>query len=106
MSFILTSYLKRKVVLFKKIGTPVNAFRCFVLFLVLHKIISDLLNAREITFLFLSVMSFGIFLSLTISKKKDSLGREKSEKEIIKIQEISAQSQLNNYNKTRPKNDN
>ena len=102
-SFFLTSYLKRKVVLFKKMGTPMNAFRCFVLFLILHKIISDLLNTLEITFLFLSVMSFGIFLSLIILKKRGSSNKKRTEKEIIKTQEISAQSQLNNYDKNRSK---
>ena len=83
-----------------------NTFRCSVLFLILHKIISDFLNVREITFLFLSVMFFGISLSLIISKKRDHFNKEMYGKEIIKTQKISAQSQLNNYNKIRLKNDN
>ena len=105
VSFLLTSYLKRKIVLFKKIGTPINFFGCFVIFLILHKVISDLLNIQEITFLFLSVMSSGIALSLIILKKGSRPKKKRTEKEMIKIQKISAQSQLNSYNKNHPKND-
>jgi len=104
-SFLLTSYLKRKMVLFKKIGTPVNFFGCFIIFLVLHKMISDLLNTQEITFLFLSVMSFGIALSLIILKQRSPSKKKRTEKEITKIQKISAQSQLNSYNRNHSKND-
>ena len=68
--------------------------------------ISDLLNTREITFLFLSIMCFGISLSLIILKKKSFSEKKRSEKQMAKVQKISAQSQLNNYNKNRPKNDN
>ena len=101
-SFLLTSHLKKKVGLFEKIGIPKNFFWYTILFLVLHKITSDLLNVREITFLFLSAMSFGITLSLMILKKKDSL-KKRTEKEMIYIQKISAQSQLSNYKKNRSK---
>ena len=101
-SFVLTSYLKRKVGLFRKIGTPKNFFWYSVLLLMLHKIISDLLNIREITFLFLGVMSFGITLSLMILKDKNS-PTKRTEEEMIDIQKISAQSQLNNYKKNRSK---
>ena len=99
MSFLLTSYLKKRVASFKKIGTSVNFFVIFVIFLILHKIISDLLNIREITFLFLSIMSFGIFLSLLILKKKKPLRKKRTEHEAINVQKISAQSQLKNYKK-------
>ena len=99
-SFILTSYLKRRVGLFRKIGTPKNFFWYSVLFLILHKIISDLLNVREITFLFLGAMSFGITLSLIILKNKNSTNR-RTGKEMTNIQKISAQSQLSNYKKKR-----
>ena len=102
-SFSLTFYLKRKVILFKKIGTPVNFFGCSVIFLILHKIISDLLNTREITFLFLSAMSFGITLSLIVLNKKNHSKKKRTKKEITKIQRISAQSQLNSYNKNNSK---
>ena len=104
ISFLLTFYFKRKIKSFKKIGTPTNFFGIFVVFVTLHKIISDLLNVQEITFLFLGIMSFGIALSLIVLKNKD-YRRKKTEKEIIHIQRISAQSQLNNYNKNHPKHD-
>ena len=98
-SFLLTSYLKKRVVLFKKIGTSRNFFGIFIIFLVLHKIISDLLNIREITFLFLSILSFGIFLSLIILNKKKCTRKKRTEHEVINVQKISAQSQLKNYKK-------
>ncbi len=104
-SFLLTFYLKRKMILFKKIGTPVNFFGCSVIFLILHKVISDLLNTREITFLFLSIISFGIALSLIILNRKSHSKKKRTKKEITKIQKISAQSQLNSYNKNNSKND-
>lgn len=97
-SFLLASYFKRKVILFQKKGTLINFIGSFVVFLTLHNVISNLLNIQEITFLFLSIMSFGITLSLMILKKKDSR-KERTEKEMTDIQKISAQSQLNNYDK-------
>jgi len=98
-SFLLTSCLKKRVVLFKKIGTSINFFRTFIVFLILHKVISELLNIREITFLFLSIMSFGIFLSLIILNKKKHSRKKRTEHETINAQKISAQSQLRNYKK-------
>jgi len=101
-SFLLTSYLKKKVGLFRKIATPKNFFWYSVLFLILHKVISDLLNVREITFLFLGAISFGVTLSLIILKNQNSPNR-RTEEEMTDIQKISAQSQLNNYKKKRSK---
>lgn len=101
-SFLLTTFLKNKVALFKKIGTSINFFGSSIICLFLHKIVSDLLNMQEISFLFLSVFLFGIALSLLIlerTKKK----RKKTDEEIIQIQKISAQSQVNNYNKNKSK---
>ena len=101
-SFLLASYLKRKVFLFKKKGALINSFGGFVVFLTLHNVISNLLNIQEVTFLFLSIMFFGITLSLMILKRKD-YQKEKTEKEMTDIQKISAQSQVNNYNRDRSK---
>ena len=104
ISFLLTFYFKRKIKLFKKTGTPLNFFGIFIVFIILHQAISNLLNVREIIFLFLGIISLGIALSLIVLRDKD-YQRKKTEKEIIHIQKISAQSQLDNYNKNHSKND-
>ena len=101
-SFLLASYLKRRLVLLRKKGALLKSFGIFVVFLILHNFISGLLNVQEVTFLFLSIMSFGITLSLIILKKKDCQ-KGKTEEELVGIQKISAQSQVNNYDKNRPK---
>jgi len=103
-SFLLTSYLKGKVGFFKEIGTPINFFVLFVIFLFLHKTISDFLNTREVIFLFLSIMSFGIPLSLVILKNNQNQ-KKRTEKEIIQIHKISSQSQVDYYNRKKSKND-
>ena len=99
-SFLSTSYLRDKTDWFRDFGTPKNLFLCFILFLIIHKIISELLDTQEISFLFFSIISFGMFLSSLILNK----GKKKTKRNNIDIDEInriSSAAQIHNHDKNQ-----
>ncbi len=104
-SFLLNSFLRRKVALFKELGTPLNLFGMSIIFFLVHKITSIILNVPEYTFFMLSLLSFGFFL-FSFQKKEERKKhkmfyerKKRTRRERAKIQNIAAQSQLQRLQK-------